>query len=155
MEQPCSPCNRPEKRRRKRTPASSPWATFRPACPFQATEDKSLGHLPPRLPFPGYRGQAWKPGPQHMLSGFSRVLVFATPWTVVRQAPHSVGFSRQESWSGLPCPPVGELPDPWITPKSLTSPALALGSLPLAPPGSQVTPTEQGWPCPALASAVI
>ena len=35
----------------------------------------SLGHLPPHLPFPGYRGQAWKRGPQHMLSGFSRVLV--------------------------------------------------------------------------------
>ena len=35
----------------------------------------SLGHLPPHLPFPGYRGQAWKPGPQHTLSGFSRVLV--------------------------------------------------------------------------------
>ena len=38
----------------------------------------------------------------------------ATPWTVARQAPLSVGFSRQKYWSGLPCPPPGDLPDPRI-----------------------------------------
>ena len=48
----------------------------------------------------------------------------ATPWTVARQAPLSMGFSRQEYWSGLPCPPSGDLPDPGIEPASLASPAL-------------------------------
>ena len=46
-------------------------------------------------------------------------------WTVARQAPLSIGFSRQEYWSGLPCPPPGDLPDPGIEPVSLTSPTLA------------------------------
>ena len=50
---------------------------------------------------------------------------FATPWTVALQLPPSMGFSRQEYWSGLPCPPPGDLPDPGIEPASLTSPALA------------------------------
>ena len=49
---------------------------------------------------------------------------FATPWTVALQAPLSMGFSRQECWSGLPCPPPGDLPDPGIEPESLKSPAL-------------------------------
>ena len=45
-----------------------------------------------------------------MLSHFSRVRLFATPWTVARQAPLSMGFSRQEYWSRLPCPLPGDLP---------------------------------------------
>ena len=45
--------------------------------------------------------------------------------TLARQAPLSVGFSRQECWSGLPCPSPGDLPDPGIKPASLMSPALA------------------------------
>ena len=49
----------------------------------------------------------------------------ATPWTVARQAPLSTGFSRQQYWSGLPCPPPGDLPDLGIKFLSLTSPALA------------------------------
>ena len=60
-----------------------------------------------------------------MLSRFSPVRLFATLWTVAFQAPLSVGFFRQEYWSGLPCPPPGDLPDPGIEPMSLTSPALA------------------------------
>ena len=56
-----------------------------------------------------------------VLSHFSRVRLFATLWTVARQAPLSTGFSRQESWSGLPCPPPGNLPNPGIKPASLTS----------------------------------
>ena len=48
-----------------------------------------------------------------------------TPWTVAHQAPLSVGFSRQEYWSGLPCPPAGDLPHPGIESALLTSPALA------------------------------
>ena len=54
---------------------------------------------------------------------------FVTPWTVVHQAPLSVGFSRQGYWSGLPCPPPGVLPDPEIKPKSPATPALAGGFL--------------------------
>ena len=50
---------------------------------------------------------------------------FATPRTVAHQAPLFMGFSRQEYWSGLPCPPPGHLPDPGIDPASLMSPALA------------------------------
>ena len=60
-----------------------------------------------------------------MLSHFSHVHLFATPWTVARQAPLSVGFSRQEYWSGLPCPLPGDPPDPGIKPESLKSPASA------------------------------
>ena len=62
-----------------------------------------------------------------VLSCFSHVQLFATPWIVARQAPLSMGFSRQEYWSGLPCPPAGDLPDPEIEP---ASPALQADSLP-------------------------
>ena len=58
-------------------------------------------------------------------SHFSRVLFFMTPWTVARQASLSIGFSRQEYWSGLPYLPPGDLPNPGIEPGSLMSPALA------------------------------
>ena len=51
----------------------------------------------------------------------------ATPWTVARKAPLSMGFSRQECWSELPFPSPGDLPDPGIKPES---PALQLDSLP-------------------------
>ena len=58
---------------------------------------------------------------------FSRVRLFATPGTVAHQAPPSMGFSRQEHWSGLPCPPPGDLPNPGSEPRSLMSSALAGG----------------------------
>ena len=48
----------------------------------------------------------------------SRVRLFATPWTVAYQASLSMGFSRQEYWSGLPFPSPGDLPDPGIKPRS-------------------------------------
>ena len=51
----------------------------------------------------------------------------ATLWTVACQAPLSVGFSRQEYWSGLPCPPSGHFPHPGVEPSSLLSPALPGG----------------------------
>ena len=54
-----------------------------------------------------------------VLSLFSHVQLFATPWTVACQAPPSIGFSRQEYRSGLLCPPPGDLPDPAIEPISL------------------------------------
>ena len=58
---------------------------------------------------------------------FSLVRLFATPWIAARQAPQFIGFSRQQYWSGLPCPPSGDLTDPEITPASLESPELAGG----------------------------
>ena len=58
------------------------------------------------------------------LSCFNHVQLFVTHWTAACQAPLSMGFSRQEYWSGLPCPPPGDIPDPVIEPTSLMSPAL-------------------------------
>ena len=60
-----------------------------------------------------------------MLSRFSYVQLFATLWTAAGQAPLSMVFCEQEYWSGLPCPPSGDLPDPGVEPMSLMSPALA------------------------------
>ena len=60
--------------------------------------------------------------PSCVLSRFSHVQLCATLWTVARQAPLSMGFPRQEYWSGLPCPPPGDLPHPWMEP---ISPAVA------------------------------
>ena len=62
-----------------------------------------------------------------MLSHFSCVWLFATLWVAARQTPLSIGCSWQEYWSGLPCPPPGELPDPGIKPASLMFHALAGG----------------------------
>ena len=62
-----------------------------------------------------------------MLSCFSHVRFYATPLTSAPQAPLSIGFFRQEHWSGLSFPPPGDLPDPRIKPASLTSPELAGG----------------------------
>ena len=59
-----------------------------------------------------------------VLSHFSHVQLFATLWTVAHWAPLSMGFFRQEYWSGLPCPPPGDLLNPGIEPGS---PALAGG----------------------------
>ena len=52
------------------------------------------------------------------VKSLSRVRLFATPWMVTYQAPRSVGFSRQEYWSGLPFPSPGDLPNPGIEPGS-------------------------------------
>ena len=60
------------------------------------------------------------------VKSLSRVWLFVTPWTVARQAPPSMGFSRQEYWSGLPLSSPGDLPDSGI---KLTSPALQADSL--------------------------
>ena len=64
---------------------------------------------------------------------FTSAQFFATPWTVAHRAPLSMGFSRQEYWSGLPLPPPGDLPDPGIKP---ASPALQADSLLLNHEGS-------------------
>ena len=72
-----------------------------------------------------------------LLSCFSRVRLFATLQIVACQAPLFMAFSRQEYWSGLSCPPPGDLLDPGIEPVSLKSPAFAgiFFFLPLTPPG--------------------
>ena len=67
------------------------------------------------------------------VKSLSRVRLFVTPWTVALQAPLSMGFSRQEYWSGLPFPSPGDLPNPGIGPGS---PTLQADALPSEPPGS-------------------
>ena len=62
-----------------------------------------------------------------MLSCFSLVQLYVTPWTVALQVPLSMGFSQQEYWSWLPCLPPRDLPNSGIKPMSLRSPALADG----------------------------
>ena len=54
------------------------------------------------------------------VKSLSRVRLFATSWTVAYQVPPSMGFSRQEYWSGLPFPSLGDLPNPGIEPRSPT-----------------------------------
>ena len=73
-----------------------------------------------------------------VLSHFSRVRLYAALWTAACQPPLSMGFSRQEYWSGLLCLPPGGLPDPGIKPQSLGSPALTDGFFTTTPPRSQV-----------------
>ena len=65
------------------------------------------------------------------LSRFSHIQLFATLCTVTHQAPLFMGFSRQKYWSGLPCPPPGDLPDPGIKPVPPAAATLQADSLPL------------------------
>ena len=67
------------------------------------------------------------------VKSLSPVQLFAAPWTVAHQDPPSMGFSRQECWSGVPLSSPGDLPDPGIEPRSPTLQAEALTS---KPPGS-------------------
>ena len=67
------------------------------------------------------------------VKSLSCVRLFATPWTVAYQAPPTMGFSRQECWSGMPFPSPGDLPDPGIEPGS---PALQADTLLSEPPGN-------------------
>ena len=70
--------------------------------------------------------------PKVKVKSLSHVRLFGTPWTVAYQAPPSMGFSRQERWSGLPFPSPGDLPNPGIEPGS---PALQADTLLSEPPG--------------------
>ena len=74
-----------------------------------------------------------------VLSSFSCVRLFATPWTVAHQTPLSMGFSRQECWSVLPFPFPGDLPNPGIKPMSHVSPTLAGGFFSTEPPGKPMS----------------
>ena len=85
-----------------------------------------------------------------MLCHFSHVQLFVMLWTIAHQVPLSMGILRQEYWSGLPFSSPKDLPDPGIEPTSLMSPALAMGSLPLVPPGKPALP-----PCAVLSRSVL
>ena len=87
------------------------------------------------------------------VKSLSRVRLFATLWIVARQGPPSMGFSRQEYWSGQPFPSPGDLPDPGI---ELWSPAVQADALTSEPPGTQRPPQNcvpvHSPPGPALSS---
>ena len=68
------------------------------------------------------------------MKSLSRVRLFATPWTVAHQAPPSMGFSRQEYWSGLPLPSPGDLPNPGTEPGP---PAFQADAFTSEPPGKK------------------
>ena len=63
------------------------------------------------------RGHCWLWCSLVRAKSLSHIQLFVTPWTVARQAPLSMGFSRQEYWNGLPFPPPGNLPNPGIKPR--------------------------------------
>ena len=95
---------------------------------------KSRTHLSTEGPSVYPSGLSRETEPTHLqahtvLSRFSCVRLFVTLWTAACHAPLSMGSSRQEHWSRLPCPPPGDLPDPGIKPVSLPSPGLAGGPL--------------------------
>ena len=77
----------------------------------------------------------------NVLSHSSPIRLFATPWTVAPQAPLSVGFSRQEYWSGLLCPPLGIFLTQEWNPCLLCLLHWQAGSLPLVPPGKPIMPS--------------
>ena len=131
---------------------SPSWPLLSPCFPFSTQVDSGLPSSAPgwgcpaqpgggpRIPFGTLRLPhqaiphplgALRPFPQQQqqqqLSHFSHVRFCATPWTVARQAPLSMGFSRQEHWSGLPFLPPGGLPDSGLEPVTFMSPALAGG----------------------------
>ena len=90
-----------------------------------------------------------------VLSRLIHVRLFTTPWTVAHQSPLSMGFSRQEYWSGLPFPPPGDLPNPGIELVFLMSPALAGGFfLPLVPPGIRLVRVALRSICVTLQATV-
>ena len=99
---------------------------FQDATQFQSFPTtsgwRSCGFLSLSLPF--------------VLSHISCAWLFANLWTVALQAPLSMGFSRQEYRSGLPCPPPGDLPDPGIEP---VAPALQADSLPMSHQGAHIS----------------
>ena len=82
----------------------------------------------------------------------SHVRLFATPWTIAHRASLSIGFSRQEYWSGLPFPAPGDLPNPGIKPGS---PALQADSLPAEPPGKIISVCVCVCVCVCVSCSVV
>ena len=108
-----------------RSPGDLPNPGIEPRSPA-LQEDASTAE-PPGKPFKYYIERKVE------VKSLSRVRLFAIPGTAVYQASLSMGFSRQEYWSGLPFPSPGDLPDPGIDPRS---PALQADALPSEPPGN-------------------
>ena len=108
----------------------------------QAHHQKFSSYLPPQIKSTWPTLPDPHPIPLVTTALFSVICVLiciwliATPWTVARQAPLSMGFSRQEYWSGLSCPPPGDLPDPGIEPASPVSLAWQVDLYPLSYWGS-------------------
>ena len=76
----------------------------------------------------------------------SHVQLFATPWTVAHQTLLFMGFSRQEYWSGLPCPPAGDLPDPGIEPACISCTAdRFFTTVPPGTPPTHIQSRLQKW----------
>ena len=71
-----------------------------------------------------------------VLHCFRHVQLFVTLWTVAHETPPSMDFSTQGCWTGLPCPPPVDIPDPGI--EAMSSPALKVDSLPIVPPGKRI-----------------
>ena len=92
----------------------------------------------------------------YVSSHFSCVQLFVTLWTVARQAPLSMGFSRQEYWGGLPFPPPGRIfPTQRSNPHLLCLLHWQKGSLPLAPPGQPLEPAQAYLKCGCLHGPVL
>ena len=89
-----------------------------------------------------------------MFSCFRCVQLLATLWTVACQAPLSMGFSRQVYWSGLPCPPLRNLPEPEMEPMSPVFRALQAGYLPLCHKGSPYSNSRDPCYCIWIASMI-
>ena len=113
-------------------------ATKLPASHFPWARSWALHSSPDKSPNTicvyGWRGE-WK-----RVKSLSGVWLFVTPWTVAYQALRSMGFSRQEYWSGLPFPSPGDLPNPGIEP---VSPALQTDALPSELLGKPLV--KRGW----------
>ena len=97
----------------------------------------------------GGRGDFLGPGRKKEMKSLSCIRVFATPWTVAYQAPLSMGFSRQEYWSGLPFPSPEDLPDPEIEPGP---PALQADALASEPPWKYLVLTSRTKILPRIQS---
>ena len=101
--------------------------------PFPSPGDLSTQELNPGLPHCRQTLYRLSHHCEVMMSqSLSRVHLFVALWTVIHQAPLSMGFSGQEHWSGLPFPSLGDPPNPGIEPRS---PTLQVDSLPSEPPG--------------------
>ena len=125
-------------------------AALSSTCPYRAPYLPACGPTPaPRAELQGPVSSCpclipstWSSVGCTCVLNLCHVQLLATPWTVAPQAPLSMGFCRQESWSGLPFPSPGDLPDPGIEPVSLV---LQAGSLPLSLQGSP--PGGAQWVC--------
>ena len=105
------------------------WYSYKTQCTNQFIH---IDKAKVRLKLKYWRGEELVERVKVKVKSLSHVRLFATPWTVAYQAPPSMGFSRQEYWSGLPFPSSRDLPDPGI---KLGSPAFQVDALTSEPPG--------------------